>query len=114
MPATLVAVAVKAYVPPASALLVICQLPPLLATSVPTEVAPANSSTLAPATALPEKVGVLSDVMLSVDEGPVSLAATRSGAEGAGGTAVSIVTGSPPDTGEGPLPAASVWTAVNV
>ena len=96
-----------------SALLVICQLPPV-ATSVPTDVAPANSSTLVPATAVPEKVGVVSDVMLSVDEVPLSLAAARSGFEGAGGTDVLIVTGSPPDTAEGPLPAASVWTAVKL
>jgi hypothetical protein len=68
---------------------------------------------MVPGAAVPLKVGVVSDVMLSVLKAPVSLDAARSGVDGAAGTFVSIVTVRPPDAAEGPLPAASVWIAVN-
>ena len=44
-----------------------------------------------PASAVPVKVGVLSLVILSVLEVPLSLAATRSGTDGAAGAVVSMV-----------------------
>ncbi len=57
-------------------------------------------------------VGVLSLVLLSVDEVPVSEAAIRSGADvGADGAAVSIVTVRIPDADDA-LPAASVAITV--
>ena len=42
----------------------------------------------------PDNVGVLSEVALSVDDEPESLASTKSGAAGAAGAAVSIVNAS--------------------
>ncbi len=57
--------------------------------------------------AVPPNVGVVSEVMLSVLDVPVSLPARRSGAEGAAGTVVSMVTGTSEDAAEGPFPAAS-------
>ena len=63
---------------------------------------------------VPVNVGVVSDVMLSEFDRPVSLPGARSGADGAAGTALLIVTASPGPCDEGPFPAASVWTAVNV
>ena len=47
--------------------------------------------TVANASAVPVNVGVAADVMLSMDELPESLAATRSATPGAGGAAVSTV-----------------------
>ena len=88
------------------------QAPAPSAVSVPTRTAPANRSTVEFAGAVPVNDGVVSDVMLSVLEGPVSLPAMRSGAEGAAGTLVLISIERAPEAGEGPLPAASVWMAV--
>jgi hypothetical protein len=61
---------------------------------------------------VPVKVEVLSLVMLSVLELPVSLAAAKSGVEGALGAPVSIVT-LKFDEAALTLPAASVAVAVN-
>ena len=72
----------------------IVQLPEASATAVPSTVVPlvSNSVTVAPASApLPVTVGVVSLVMLSVFEVPLSDAAIRSGALGAAAT-VSTVT----------------------
>ena len=55
-------------------------------------VPPRNNSTVALASAVPVKVGVLSLVALSVLELPVSLAAAKSGVEGAAGEVRSIMT----------------------
>ena len=60
---------------------------------------PANSFTVLPASAVPLKVGVVSVVMLSVLEAPVSDAAVMSGVEGAAGAAVSIATDMAADAG---------------
>lgn len=60
-------------------------------------VAPSNTCTMLPASAVPEKVGVETLVMLSVLDVPLSEAAVRSGVVGAFGATVSIVTDSDPD-----------------
>src|SRR5437588_2658497 len=67
------------------------QLPLPSAVAVPTLVAPANRSTVLPASAVPVKVGVVTLVILSVLELPLSLAAVISGVEGAAGAALSSV-----------------------
>src|SRR5437588_4815005 len=87
------------------------QLPLPSAGAVPTLVAPANRSTVLPASAVPAKVGVVTLVTLSVLELPLSLAAARSGADGAAGALASAVT---PRAAERALtvPAASVAVAV--
>src|SRR5438270_13425070 len=56
--------------------------------------------TVAPASAMPLKVGVLIFVTLSLLLGPVSEAVTRSGVVGAGGAFVSIVTFKPTEAFE--------------
>ena len=58
---------------------------------VPKDVIPEKSSTVLLASAVPVRVGVVSVVILSVLELPVSEAASRSGVDGADGDAVSIV-----------------------
>ena len=73
---------------------------------VPKELVPANNSTVLPASAVPVNVGVLSLVMLSVLDCPVSEEELRSGVDGVV-VAVStvrlraadgsLVTGDPPD-----------------
>ena len=78
---------------------------------VPREVEPEKSSTVLLASAVPVNVGVLSDVMLSVEELPKSEAALRSGVVGAEGAALSILIDSAEDADE-ILPAASVALAV--
>src|SRR3972149_5517578 len=62
-------------------------------------------ATVLPASAVPVKVGVLSLVMSSLLEAPVSLPASRSGVEGALGTPVSTVTDRAAEAAE-TLPAA--------
>jgi hypothetical protein len=61
----------------------------------PTSVAPSNRRTNEPASAVPENVGVESDVTSSVFDVPVSLPASRSGVDGADGADASIVTTRP-------------------
>ena len=58
------------------------QLPLLSAVVDPNELDPANSSTVLLASAVPVKVGVVSPVMLSVLELPVSEEGARSGVDG--------------------------------
>src|SRR4051794_23270058 len=90
--------------------LAIVQLPPV-ATAVPISVAPSNSVTAVPASAVPVKVGVVTLVILSLPELPLSDAVARSGVEGAAGAAVSMVTASVPEAAL-VLPGASVGGAV--
>ncbi len=95
--------------------LVIDQLPRPSAIALPSTVVPlvSYSVTVAPASApLPLNTGVVTLVMLSVLEAPVSVAAVRSGADGAT-AAVSIVTASPAEATL-VLPARSVCLAVSV
>jgi hypothetical protein len=69
------------------------QFPLVSALAVPSDVVPPrNNSTVELASAVPVKVGVLIFVTLSVVELPESLAAAKSGVEGAVGALVSIVT----------------------
>src|SRR6202008_379171 len=107
LPAASVAVAVIVCGPELSAELVTLQLPEPSAVAVPTCVAPSNSFTVDPTSAVPVNVGVVTLVRLSVLDDPESEAVVRSGAEGAVGAAVSMVTDSPPEA-ELVLPAASV------
>src|SRR5947209_2712483 len=88
------------------------QLPLPSAVPVPMRVLPPrNSCTLLLASAVLVKVGVVTLVMLSVLDVPLSLAAVRSGAEGAAGALVSMVMLKAPERAE-TLPAASVALAV--
>ena len=64
---------------------------------VPFTTPPTRISTVALASAVPLKVGVVSPVMLSVLDAPVSDAVSRSGTVGAAGPLVSIVTDSAAD-----------------
>lgn len=91
LPATSVAVAVIECDPAASTLDVMDQLPALSAATVPMSVTPSKSLTVANASDVPVNVGVVSDVMLSVEDEPESLAVVRSSAPGAAGAAVSTV-----------------------
>jgi hypothetical protein len=91
-PAVSVAVAVRICPPSASELEgVKLQLPDPSAVVVPREVVPSNTSTTLLAVATPVKVGVLSLVILSMLDAPVSVAAVMSGAEGAPDGLVLIV-----------------------
>ena len=74
---------------------------------------PRNNWTVLLASAVPVNVGVLTLVRLSVLEEPLSLAASRSGVDGAAGAVVSIVIVSAVD-GALSLPAASVAVAVTL
>src|SRR5688500_12672222 len=101
LPAAAVALAVMVYAPSARALLVITQLPLASAAPVPIKmVPPRKSCTALLASAVPEKVGVVTLVTLSVLEMPLSLAAAMSGVGGAAGAAVSIVMLRAPETAE--------------
>lgn len=97
LPATSVAFAVIAWMPCASALDVIVQLPPLSAWAAPATIAPLNSVIAEFGSAVPLKTGVVTLVMLSVDEMPLSEAAARSGVLGAAGALMSMVTDSAAD-----------------
>src|SRR5437588_124636 len=72
--------------------MVMVQLPLPSAAAVPRRVLPVKSLTVLPASAVPVKVGGVLLGRLSVVELPLSLAAVRSGVEGAVGAPVSIVT----------------------
>ena len=72
---------------------------------------PRNNWTVLLASAVPVNVGVLTLVRLSVLEVPLSLAASRSGVDGAAGAVVSIVMLKAPEAAE-TFPAASVAVAV--
>src|SRR5205809_1837684 len=97
-PATSRARAVKLYVPGVNVLLVMVQAPVWALDVVePTTTALASNSTMALGIAVPLKVGVVSVVLLSVLDGPVSDAGSRSGTDGAVGAVVSMVTDNAPD-----------------
>ena len=110
LPAASVAFAVMLCVPLPSAELVMLQLPPV-ATALPINVVPSNSVTVLPASAVPVKVGVVTLVMPSMLDDPVSEAALRAGVDGATGAEVSIVTDVTAEATP-TLPAASVAFAV--
>ena len=59
---------------------------------MPTTVAPSYSVTVAPGSAVPLNVGVVTFVIESDDDEPLSLAAASAGADGASGGTVSIRT----------------------
>ena len=92
LPAVSVALAVTVRVPCDRGLVVIDQAPPV-AMPVPSTVVPSVSYnlTVEPASAVPVKVGVVSLVMLSVPDTPVSLAEAKSGPLGAAGAVLSMV-----------------------
>src|SRR5262245_47804034 len=102
VPAAFVAVAVIAYWPSARLATtdpgpptVKLQSPSAPAVAVPRSVDPAKSDTVVLAGAVPVKVGVVSFVIASKLETPVSLAASRHGVDGAegaggGGTALTV------------------------
>ena len=94
LPARSVDLAVSVWSPSASVLDVMLQLPPASATAVPRTVLPSESYnvTRVPASACPLMVGVVSLVMSSLEEDPVSEAESRSSPVGAVGAAVSTVT----------------------
>src|SRR5437588_500300 len=110
LPAASVALAVMLCVPSLNVLLVMLQLPLPSAVVVPSTVLPSSNTTALLASAVPEKVGVVTLLMLSVLELPLSLAAIRSGTETAG-PVVSMVMLSPAEADE-TLPATSVALAV--
>src|SRR6266571_1540464 len=110
-PAASVVRAVMLRVPSLRVLVVIDQSPLTSAVPVPTVVLPSRIVTVMPGSAVPVKVGVLSLVLLSVFDDPVSLAGSRSGVEGALGGVVSMVMIRAAEAGE-MLPAASVALAV--
>src|SRR3954453_4029493 len=113
LPAASVALAVIVWLPEASVDVAMLQLPLPWAVPLPTLVAPSNSVTVLLASAVPVKVGVATLVRLSVLDEPESEAVARSGAEGAVGAVVSIVTDRPVEAVL-VLPAASVALAVIV
>src|SRR5258705_502518 len=93
LPAMSVCLAVSVWLPLASAVLVIDQLPEASAIAVPSTVVPlvSNSVIVAPTSApLPVNTGVVLLVMLSVFDDPVSVAAVMSGAEGAAAEVSSV------------------------
>lgn len=112
-PAVFVAVAVILWLPSVRTLLVMLQLPIKFAVVVPM-ILPVTDDirfTVLFACAVPVNVGVLSFVMLSVLEMPVSVPAVMLGVEGAGGTDASIIIARAEDAGL-TLPAASVAMTV--
>jgi hypothetical protein len=88
-----VAVAVMFCVPCARTELVTVQLPLEFAVAVPIWVVPAYTVTVLATSAVPVKVGVVSLVMLSLADNPVSDAAVRSGVEGAPDVGVELSPG---------------------
>lgn len=89
-PAPSVVVAVIARVPGLRGDVAIDQFP-AVAVPVPTTVPSAEIVTVAPASAVPIRVGVVTFVMLSVDEKPESDTESRSGVEGGSGAVVSVL-----------------------
>lgn len=83
-----------------------------MATAVPTGVTPSYKVTVAPASALPVNVGVVTLVILSMEDEPLSLAAVNAGAVGAAGAVLSIVRFWL--VAEPVFPAVSVWVADRV
>ena len=92
LPARSVAFAVIEWTPRPNVDDVIDQLPLPFAVPLPITVAPSSRVTVAFASAVPTKTGVVTLVTLSVFDAPLSEAAVRSGVLGAAGAVVSIVT----------------------
>lgn len=115
LPAVSVAVAVRLWLPTVKALPgVKLQLPEPSAVTVPKVPSTLEITvTVALASEVPVRVGVVSLVMLSVFELPLSLAALKSGVVGADGALVSTVTANTEDADEA-LPATSVAVAVTL
>ena len=89
------------------------QFPLLSAVVDPKELLPAKSSTVLLASAVPVKVGVVSLVLLSVFELPVSEPLSRSGVDGAAGAAASMLIVNSAEASDS-FPVASVAFAVMV
>ena len=89
------------------------QFPLLSAVVDPKELLPAKSSTMLLASAVPVKVGVVSLVLLSVFELPVSELESRSGVDGAAGAAASMLIVNSAEASD-TFPVASVAFAVMV
>ncbi len=83
----------------------------LAQTPVPTDVVLSNRVTVSPVRQDIVKSGVVSDVTLSVDDEPESVAAVMSGVPGAASAVVSMVIESEGDVGDS-LPAGSVNVVV--
>ena len=111
LPARSVALATIAWTPFANGLAAMDHTPAASAWLLPTTVAPSNSVTVALASAVPVNVGVVTLVVLSVFDGPLSDPTARSGALGTTGAVVSTVTVSATE-GAPALPAKSVACAV--
>ena len=92
LPARSVARAAMAYLPSASVVDVMSQLPEAPTFALPIAEPLAKSVTVEPASPVPLKLGVVTDVMLSVLDVPLSDATTRSSAVGRPGAVESIVT----------------------
>ena len=88
-------------------------MPSIAVTALPTGVAPLKIVTMLPAAAVPVSVGVVSFVIRSLEETPLSLAAVSTGADGAVGATVSMVMVVPAEAGPR-LPATSVAVVVTV
>ena len=112
LPATSLCVAVRLCEPAASKLLVIDQVPLVPTTAEPTVVLPSCRVTVSPAIPVPVEVGVVTLVMSSPCT-PLSLGADRTGAPGAPGNTLSMVTPSAVEAAD-TLPATSVWIAVRL
>src|SRR6184192_3976391 len=78
---------------------------------LPTRTVSAKILTVLPASAVPVNIGVVTAVILSVLDVPVSLAASRSGTDGVAGAVVSTVTDNADDDAD-VFPARSVMRAV--
>ncbi|KQY16639.1 hypothetical protein ASD28_22055 [Massilia sp. Root133] len=88
LPAASVTIVDTVCWPAPSVELVMLQVPPV-ATVLPSSVLPSYRSTVAPASAVPVKVGVVAAVMPSLFDTPVSLAASSTGIDDAAGASVS-------------------------
>ena len=88
LPAVSVDTTVMVWEPSASAPVVRVQ-PPAPAVTVPSSVAPSNTVTVLPFSAVPLSVGVVSLVMRSLFCAPVSLAVASTGVPGVAGVLVS-------------------------
>src|SRR5471032_2095101 len=109
LPAASVVFALSECTPGLNRLLVMDQLPLPSATTLPSTLVPllSYSVTVEPASAVPLKVSVVTLVMLSLFEVPLSLALARSGVDGAAGANVSKLSA-------GVLPAPPLLPAVSV
>ncbi len=105
LPATSVAVVVNVW-SPFDLVLEVTEYVALVVVMVPTCTPSTRKVTMARDSFVPVNVGVVSLVIRSLEDEPVSLAGSSAGAEGAAGAIVSIVTAAPEDVAE-MFPAAS-------